>query len=356
MLLHELMILHRNEIIAACEAELQASNWTGSFANDVLQHFDAIVTVLERYSGAASELPNDGDLSRHGVLGADPAIVRVRFGIDQLSRRSRTPVLFIGEFGTGKRHSARALHAATYPEGEFFELVSASNLDELERHITALRSCTSPESTGGLTIYVPELTEAPTAIQRRLSQLLPEQGLSFRVIASSSRDLANAARQGSLRQDLMFRFPTTLELPPLRDRKSDIPLFTQEFAALVAKREGTAPIVFEQSALDRMAEHGWPGNLTELCNFVEHMYQAFGPVSIGGEEIPELGGHQSGAVFHLPQTGIDFAQLERDLLVQALTIADGNQTRAASLLRLTRDQLRYRLAKFDISSPLTRVG
>jgi len=350
------MILHRNEIIAACEVEMHSPNQTGSLAKYIIQHFDAIVTVLERDSGGASAPPNDGDLSSHGLLGTGAAIARVRFAIDQLSRRSRTPVLFTGEFGTGKRHSARVLHASTYPEGEFFELVSASHLDELERRVSALRSCTSPESTAGLTVYVHELTEAPTVVQRRLSQLLPEQGSRFRVVASSSRDLAQASREGSLRQDLVFRFPTTLELPPLRDRKSDLPLFTREFAAQLAKREGTASLVFEPSAFDRMAEHGWPGNLTELFNLVEHMHQLFGPVSIGRDEIPDLGERQSGVVFKLPSTGIDFAQLERELLAQALRIADGNQTRAASLLRLTRDQLRYRLAKFDIASPVARIG
>jgi len=356
MLLHELMTLHRDEIIAACEAELQASNRAGSLATYVLQHFDAIVKVLEQDSGASLALPNDPGVSAHELLGAGPAIARVRFGIDQLSRRSRAPVLFIGEFGAGKRHAARALHASTYPDGEFFELTSVSHLDELERRINALRSCTSAESTAGLTVYVHELTEAPMAIQQRLSQILPEQGLRFRVIASSSRDLAQAAREGSLRADLMFRFPNTLELPPLRDRTGDIPMLTQHFAALVAKRQATAPTVFDQSALDVMAEHGWPGNLTELFNLVEHMYQEFGATSIGREDLPELGERQSGSVFHLPRTGIDFAQLERELLTQALAIADSNQTRAATLLGLTRDQLRYRLAKFDIALPVARVG
>jgi len=262
--------------------------------------------------------------------------------------------MFVGEFGTGKRHGARLLHASTYPDGDFFELVNALHLDELERRVTALRSRTSADSTAGLTVYVHELTEAPAAIQLRLSQLLSEQGLSFRVVASSSRDLAQAVRAGSLRSDLMFRFASTLELPPLRDRKSDIPLLTRHFASLIASRHGTAPTVFEQSALDRMAEHGWPGNLTELVNLVDHVYREFGPVSVDRDEIPELGERQSGMVFHLPHTGIDFAQLERELLTQALDIAQSNQTRAACLLGLTRDQLRYRLAKFDITLPVAR--
>jgi DNA-binding NtrC family response regulator len=354
MLLHELMSLHRAEILAACEAELKGSNRPGSLADYISQHFDAIVKVLEQDSRAASELPVESALTPQELLGAGAA--RVRLGIDQLSRRSRAPVMFLGEFGTGKRHSARALHEATYPDGEFFELHSASRLDELDRRINALRTCTSAESTAGLSVYVHELTEAPAVVQLALSQLLPEQGLRFRVIASSSRSLAQAVREGLLRSDLVFRFPTTLELPALRERKEDIPLLARYFAGVVAKRQGAASMVFEPSALERMAEHDWPGNLTELLSLVERLWQDFGPSRIGREEIPELGERQSGAVFHLPRTGIDFAQLERELLTQALAIADSNQTRAASLLGLTRDQLRYRLAKFDIALRGARSG
>jgi len=356
MLLHELMTLYRNEIIAACETELRASNRTGSLAHYISQHFDSIVKVLEQDSGFASALPSEGFLPTIELLGGGVAMVRVRLGIDQLSRRSRTPVMFIGEFGTGKRHAARALHACTYPDGEFFELLSASRLDELERRINALRTCTSPESTAGLSVYIHELTEAPAVVQLALSQLLPEQGLRFRVIASSSRPLAQAVREGVLRSDLVFRFPITLELPPLRDRKEDIAMLARHFAGLVAKRQGVAPMTFEPSAFERMDEHDWPGNLTELLSLIERLWEDYGVARIGREEIPELGERQSGAVFHLPRTGIDFAQLERELLTQALTIAESNQTRAASLLGLTRDQLRYRLAKFDIALRGARSG
>jgi DNA-binding NtrC family response regulator len=355
MLLYQLMTLYRNEIIAACETELQVSNRAGSLAHYITQHFDSIVKLLEQDSSFGSALP-ESSLPTHELLGGGAAMARVRLGIDQLSRRSRAPVLFIGEFGVGKRHAAHALHAATYPDGEFFELLGASRLDELERRIKALRTCTSAESTAGLSVYIHELSEAPAVAQLALSQLLPEQTLRFRVSASSSRPLAQAVREGALRSDLAFRFSTTLELPPLRDRKEDLPRLARHFAGLVAKRQGGAQMLFEPSAFERMAEHDWPGNLTELLSLIERLWEEFGPARIGSEEIPELGERQSGAVFHLPRTGIDFAQLERELLTQALTMAESNQTRAATLLGLTRDQLRYRLAKFDIVLRSTRSG
>jgi DNA-binding NtrC family response regulator len=356
MLLHELMAFYRNEIIAACESELRASNRSGSLAQYINQHFDSILKMLEQDSDFTAALPTESALPTLELLGGGAAMTRVRLGIDQLSRRSRAPVMLIGEFGTGRRHVARALHARTYPDGDFFELVGASRLDELERRVKALHTCTSSESTAGLSVYVHELTEAPAVVQLALAQLMPEQGLRLRVIASSSRPLAQAVREGALRSDLLFLFPHALELPPLRDRKEDIALLAAHFAGLLAKRHGRAPMLFEQSAIERMVEHDWPGNLTELLSLVERLWEDFGVARIGREEIPDLGERQSGAVFHLPRTGIDFAQLERELLTQALTIAESNQTRAASLLGLTRDQLRYRLAKFDIALRGARSG
>jgi DNA-binding NtrC family response regulator len=106
---------------------------------------------------------------------------------------------------------------------------------------------------------------------------------------------------------------------------------------------------FGQSALERMRDYAWPGNLTELSNLIERLPQNHGATPIEADDLPELDDRPSGVNFHLPASGIDFAELERELLTQALVMAGNNQTRAASLLGLSRDQLRYRLAKFDIA-------
>jgi DNA-binding NtrC family response regulator len=356
MRLHELMILHQDEFIAACRAKINDGDGLGTWARYAAEHFDDIVHLLQKDSAPSPALTNESPATDGQMLGTDAEIARARFGIDQLSRRSRAPVLFVGEFGAGKRHAARALHTATYPDGEFFELDSAARLDELERRLNALRTCTSAESTAGLSVYVHELSEVQVSVQLRVSQLLHEQSLRFRLVTSSSRALSQAAREGLLRSDLVFRFPTVIELPPLRDRLEDLPLLTRHFSALIAARQGGTPTSFEASAFERMAEHDWPGNLTELCNFVVRVRREFGSARVGREELPELGERQSGVLVCLPRSGIDFAELERELLTQALVMAENNQTRAASLLGLTRDQLRYRLGKFDIALPRTRSG
>jgi DNA-binding NtrC family response regulator len=283
-------------------------------------------------------------------------MTRVRATLGQIARRSRAAVLVLGESGTGRRHCARALHAATYPEGELLELAAVDQLGELERSIAALRARAGAPSVAGLTVYVPELCEAAAAVQLQLSRLLRERGLPLRIIASSGRVLAQACRDGSLRSDLVFGFPNVVDLPPLRERAADIPVLSQRFGQLSATRNGLRPVVLSRAALQRLKEHAWPGNLTELENLMERLSQRVHDRVVGQEDLPELGDRASGVCFILPPNGIDFAELERAVLTQALTMSHNNQTRAAALLGLTRDQLRYRLGKFEIRSSVGRAA
>jgi len=180
--------------------------------------------------------------------------------------------------------------------------------------------------------------------------LLSEQGLHVRLIVASSRALSQAAREGLVRSELAFGFPNQLELPALRDRLEDIAELARHFAELSALRRGSSPILLGQSALSRMRDYAWPGNLAELANLLEQLTENFGPALVEAEDLPQLDERPSGMNFHLPAKGIDFAVLERELLMQALVMAGNNQTRAARLLGLSRDQLRYRLTKFEISA------
>jgi DNA-binding NtrC family response regulator len=129
--------------------------------------------------------------------------------------------------------------------------------------------------------------------------------------------------EGRLRSELAFGFANVLELPPLRERA---------------------------------AEYVWPGNVTELKNSMEKLSQRAHGRIVEPEDLPELGDRASGVFFVLPPNGIEFAELERVVLMQALAMANNNQTRAASLLGLTRDQMRYRLAKFEIQFVVDRAA
>lgn len=333
MSLREFFELHREELLRACQSDSSGEAGIEELAREVCALLQGTRTIGQ----PARKL--DGET----LCGDDPSIRRVRASIEQLARRSRVPVLFLGEVGTGKRRSARLLHACTYPDGEFFELESEEQLPLLERKLSALRVPSSAQAIGGLSVYVNELGETSRATQAALAKQSREHGVQCRLMASSQRPLAHACREGRLRSDLVFDFLTTVELPNLRERLTDLPALLEH----VASRTG-APLVFSDAALLALMGHVWPGNLLELSHLVRRLQRLEGVDTIEPEHLTELGQRGSGTVITLPSGGIDLAEVERQLLRQALQMADNNRTRAARLLGLTRDQIRYRLSKLEL--------
>jgi len=331
--------LHRDELLRACKSELSGESSIEELARELCELLEPVASQEGTRSAAHG----------HALLGQDPAVRRARVNIEQLARRSRIPVLFLGEMGSGRRHSAGLLHAGTYPEGEFFELRNKEQLTQLERKIAALRLPSSALAVGGMSVFVPELGEASKPVQAFVSTLLGEHGLRLRLIAASRLPLTHACREGALRSDLMFGFSTTVELPNLRDRLADLPLLIGHFCARDSQR-GAAALTFSDAALLALQAHAWPGNLTELRQLVERLQRLDAPGVIEPQHLTELGHRRSALVVKLPATGIDMADLERGLLLQALALTDNNRSRAARLLGLTRDQIRYRLSKLELTA------
>jgi DNA-binding NtrC family response regulator len=341
MELHQFLTTHREQLERACRSERGGSNDLQRLRQCLLSFFADTAPELVPESISAPR-------ARPALIGSSPQMTRLRSSVAQLSRRSRASVLVLGETGTGRRQCARSLHAATYPEGELFELARVDQLEELVRRVAALRIRASSSSAAGLTVYVHELSEASPTVQFALSRLIREQSLQLRIIASSRRVLEHACREGLVRADLVSGFSNVLEVPPLRNRVSDIPELARHFAELSATRRKSQPTLLSQLALQRLQEYPWLGNLSELNQFIDKLSEQLGPGLVEPEALPEIGARPSAPCFVLPPTGIDFAELERLLLVQALAMARNNRTRAASLLGLTRDQIRYRLLKFEI--------
>jgi DNA-binding NtrC family response regulator len=177
---------------------------------------------------------------------------------------------------------------------------------------------------------------------------------NVRIIAATHRDLRNAIRQGQFREDLYYRLNVLpIVLPPLRSRADDIPSLVHYFVDVYNTEFRKRVRSVSPDAMKRLQAYGWPGNIRELRNAVERsMLLAEGdeltadlfPVASGGT--PKL---TEGV--DLPATGIDLEQLERSLVVQALERSGWNQTRAAVLLGLNRDQIRYRIEKFKLERP-----
>lgn len=357
MLFHEFLAAHRQEILDTCEAELAHPEGLYRLARYVTNFFDEIVQLLKPGKTGAEESLRAAfpPAASSPVIGGSLPMTRLRIAMDRLSHRSRASVVIFGDAGTGRRHCARALHAATYPEGQFFELTSADDSSELACRVAMLRTRMSGLA-GGLTVYVREIGEAPPVVQERVAQLLSEQRLPLRVIVSSSQPLREAARERRLRSDLVLGFSNELRLPSLAERIGDLPELLEHFARVACAQTGAAPIAFTSGALSRLRSYSWPGNLSELWGFVERLSLQYPGTVLDDGDLPELGERASGFSFELPATGIDLAALERQLLTQALALAENNQTRAASLLGLTRDQMRYRLAKFEIFGTTARSG
>src|SRR6188768_109214 len=161
MSLRDFFSLHREELLRACKTELDGKTNIEQLARELSELLEQ-PTTADQPESAANTL---------ALLGEDAAIKRVRAAIEQLTHRSRIPVLFLGEIGTGKRHAARLLHASTYPDGEFFELKNDGQLPLLERRLAALRVPSSRQAIGGLSVFVNALSEASRATQAVLARL-----------------------------------------------------------------------------------------------------------------------------------------------------------------------------------------
>jgi transcriptional regulator with PAS, ATPase and Fis domain len=211
-------------------------------------------------------------------------------------------------------------------------------------------------------VFLDEIGEMVPALQAKLLRFLEEKTfkrvggshdikVDVRVIAATNRNLEEQVRVGAFREDLFYRLNVLpIGLPSLRSHLDDVPalvafyidLFNREFRKDV---RGVSP----EAARD-LRVYGWPGNIREVRNAVERaMLLAEGPW-LGPQDFPAVAARrEAGHGIPLPPEGVDLEQLEKSLVVQSLERSGYNQTRAATLLGLNRDQIRYRIEKFGLS-------
>jgi two-component system, NtrC family, response regulator PilR len=314
------------------------------------------------------------------LIGKSP---RMRAVMDMVRRvaSGRSSVLITGESGTGKEVVARALHDAGERAAQPFVTVNCGALpealmeSELFGHEKGAFTGASSRKDGlfraaqGGTLFLDEIGELPTPLQVKLLRVLQERKVrpvggtheievDVRVVAATNRDVELAVRDGTFRQDLFYRLNVIrITLPPLRERKEDIPTlanhFLQKHSALESKR-----LSFSAEALRFIAEQDYPGNVRELENVVERAVAlASEPYVVRadllGTQNAEDDAPLPGDAPILAPEGVDLDALlghfERSLLVQALERTGGNRTNAAKLLKTSFRSLRYRLVKYGLS-------
>ncbi len=318
------------------------------------------------------------EYSFDAVIGASPAMVQVKALLARVAASPASTVLLTGETGTGKDLAAKAIHYNSERAAKPFINITASALPEqlLESELfghergafTDARQQKRGllETADGGTVFLDEIGEVSPGLQSKLLRFLEEKtfkrvgGLAdirvdVRVIAATNRNLDADVQTGRFREDLFYRLQVMpIALPPLRERTGDIPRlvnyyidrYNREFRKRV---KGASP-----EALVTLEHYRWPGNIRELRNAIERAMLLMDREWLQPDDFTTLMRTSSGqSQFRLPPGGLVLEDVERQLVVQALERARGNQTRAGQLLGINRDQVRYRIDKFGLGRAST---
>ena len=308
------------------------------------------------------------------LLGKSEPIQNVRKMMERLSRYPSTAVLLLGESGTGKSLAARIIHySANNPNAPFIEVNCAAlpeNLIESElfgyekgafTHAIGAKAGLLEEADGG-TLFLDEIGELPINLQAKLLTVIEtkrfrrlgsnkEIEVNVRIITATNRDLKEEIAQKKFREDLYFRLHiVAITLPPLRDLGDDILLIARHFLEIYNIEFKRHVKGFGKKAENKLLNHNWPGNVRELCNYIERaMIFADSDYIDETDLVISTVERESEAVqWEVPDGGIDLEEVEKQLLISALKKVGNNKSKAARLLGLTRDTLRYRLEKHQL--------
>jgi len=317
------------------------------------------------------------------MIGESPVIRELREKAEKLAEAKVDTILVSGESGTGKEVMARYIHNWGHinhgNEYAPFIAVNCTALpeqlfeSELFGHVKGAFTDAKSDKKGmfelasGGTILLDEIGDMKPSLQSKLLRVLEDRRVrrlggkidipvDVNVITTTNRDLEQAVKEGDFRMDLFYRLNTfSLNIPPLRERKEDIPMLAGFFLAFFAQRYLKKVIKgFSPAAEKILCSHDWPGNIRELKNLVERIVVLENIETIMPEHLPiSLTGRpfverRKSTRFILPEKGLSLDEVEKDLILQALKLAENNQTKAAKLLDISYDSLRYQIKKFDL--------
>ncbi len=324
---------------------------------------------------------------KHGLdnmLGRSPKMVELFEHVQSVAATNST-VLITGDSGTGKELVARALHVGSTRASEAFVSINCGAVTEtlLESELFGhLKGSFTGATTNhkGLfevahrgTIFLDEIGEMSPAMQVKLLRVLQERRIrriggaeeievDVRILAATNKNLEEGLRQKTFREDLYYRLNVIpICVPPLRERRDDIPLLAQHFLAKACKSMGRNIRKISDQAIDLMTRYDWPGNVRELENVIERGVALESTRVILPERLPEkvrtfgdapADGPEDAGSAVLPEEGVDFnervATMESQLLSTAMARSGGVQTKAAKLLRMNLRSFRYLLQKYNL--------
>ena len=314
------------------------------------------------------------------IVGKSEAMRKV-FDLVRLAGPSRSTILVEGESGTGKELVARAIHTHSPRSGAPFVTVNSGSMptDLLESNLFGhVRGAFTGavankkglfEAAEGGSIFFDEIGTVGLETQAKLLRVIQEkefmrvgsvetQKADVRIIAATNVDLKKMVVEGRFRDDLYYRLCViTVSIPPLRDRREDIPMLAEHFMRLYASENAKTITGISPDAMRAMLDHDWPGNVRELENALERAVVLCPGGMIGIELLPDnvLSGEKSGVAVRLPENGSTYKELveeyERRLVRTALRRTGGVQKRAADLLRVKPTTLHEIIKRLDIREP-----
>lgn len=329
----------------------------------------AVIQRAERSREAQPQEEHDEDLEQFGgMIGFSASMVDVYKRIARSARSDET-VLILGETGVGKELVAKAIHDHSSRSGKPFVAVDSGavsgSLWESEV-FGALRGAFTGadrdrpgivETARGGTLFFDEVGEVPMEFQSKLLRFLQEKEYrplgagaprkaDVRVIAATNRHLEQMVREGEYREDLLYRLNVLrIEVPPLRERRSDIPFLIKRILAEACESSGKN-LWFEAEAEQILAEHDWPGNVRQLQNVVRRLV-TMEPHGVISKDAAERQLAESARTTTGDDEPVELDAVERQQILRVLEQAGGNKTRAAALLGIQRRTLYKKLARIE---------
>jgi DNA-binding NtrC family response regulator len=310
------------------------------------------------------------------IIGRSTAMQEIFATIERVAP-SRATVLLTGESGVGKDLIARAIHFHSPRKDKPLVKINCTAIPEnlmeselfgYEKGAFTGAQTSKPgkfEQADSGTVFLDEIGDVPAAIQVKLLRILQEREferlgsnvtrhIDVRLVAATNQDLRAALEQGTFREDLYYRLNVVpINIPPLRERKQDIPFLANHFVRKLAPDTGCRVESITDAAMERLIAYHWPGNVRELENVIERSLVMANDTQLDAADIKlesaPRARQQSGDPHFLPE-GLTLDQYEQEIIREALKRADGNKSQAARLLGLTRNALRYRLTQMGLES------